>query len=295
MTCVSDRFVSLNKIIIAATVVYAGAVGFAHANEYTCVYSNICDHGIGHVTGTDGVTHDARVGDHITTPARSNGTVIEANSTYVLVRSDADPEHTFKFYPTVAIANGVSAQEKINTAITIARNDALQLAMHAMSGATSNGATNAQAVEEGAEEGISLEELLVAWSRQDKSEDWKTVPREYQQAVGYLRNAPLAIDKLAESRDTYWAQWQGRFSWPPKPVAAPVSHGGEVKVIVAPESASWTSIIALRHQIAENQKKLDALKNAPVSSPSASPNWQPANQQSPLRTASSAPSNSGLY
>jgi TonB family protein len=181
--------------------------------EAACLYNaNICEHGIGHVTGTNGKTYDVHVGDHITTPAGSNGVVIEANSTWVRVRSDADPEHIFTFYPTVADANRVSAQENISTAILFARTDALQLATHAMSSAMSAGATGPQAVDEGAKEGIALEETLIGWSNDDNSEDWKIVPGEYKQAVEFLRKNPIAATRLVESRDQYWTQWKQRSS-----------------------------------------------------------------------------------
>jgi hypothetical protein len=211
-TYFSDRFVSLNKIVIAAAVAYAGAGGFAHASDqtdYACVYNNVCEHTPGHVTDSSGIVHEVHIGDHIHAPS-FDGMVIATNSEYVLLRSTADSEHTSRIYPSELEGHAAAARQNDNVAITFVRTAAMSMALNASSAAMSAGATRVQAAEEAVSEGEGLELQLIDWSHEDQSQDWRNVPRDYQQAVQSLRRSAGAASSLAATRDAYWADWGKR-------------------------------------------------------------------------------------
>jgi hypothetical protein len=226
MAYLPDRFVSLNKLIIAATVAYAAAVGFAHASDqtdYACVYSHVCDHALGHITDSSGVVREVHIGDHIRSPSFGDGMVIATSDQYVLLRSTADPEHTTRVYPSELEGRAAAARQNDDAAITFVRTAAIGVAYDALSAAMSAGATRAQAAQEAVSEGKGLEDQLIDWSHEDQSEDWRNVPRNYQQAVQSLRRSAGAASSLAVTRDAYWANLGERLGAAAIPTAASTS------------------------------------------------------------------------
>jgi hypothetical protein len=79
MACFSDRFVSANKLIIAAAALYAGAVTFAHAAD---------------IQGVDGQPHNVEIGSHVDMNGAS-GIVSEINDKQITVEDASGRKWAF--------------------------------------------------------------------------------------------------------------------------------------------------------------------------------------------------------